>query len=148
MTGNKECEKNKEIVRRVWEEVVNEGKLDIVDELFHLSYIEHIPGGIAKTKGPERIKRAVSWMKKVFPDLHYTIEDIIAEGDRVVSRVTGRGTHKGEFMGVPATERKVEMTAVVISRIKDGKIIEDWSYQNTFDMLKQIGDVSIKQMSL
>jgi len=147
MIKKSEIEKNKEIVRRAWEEVVNEGKLDIVDELFHLNYIEHIPGGIAKTKGPERVKRAVTWMRKVFPDLHYTVEDLIAEGDRVVSRVIGIGTHKGEFMGVTATNRKVEMTAVVISRIKDGKIIEDWSYQNTLDMLKQIGDVSVKQMS-
>jgi steroid delta-isomerase-like uncharacterized protein len=144
MAENSEVEKNREIVRRVWEEIVNKGKLDIVDELFHPTYIEHIPGGIAKTKGPERVKRAVTWMKKVFPDLHYTIEDLIAEAEKVVSRVTGTGTHKGEFMGVPATHKKVEMTAVVISRIKDGKIIEDWSYQNTLDMLKQIGEVSVK----
>lgn len=138
-------DKNKEIVLQAWEEVINKGNLEAADEFFHADYTEHYPGGTATARGTERVKQAVAWMLKVFPDLNFKIEDIFAEGDKVVSRVIGTGTQSEEFMGIAPTGKKVRIYAVVISRIADGKIIEDWSMQDNLGVLKQIGEVTVQE---
>ena len=105
-------EENKAKVRRVWEEVMNKGNLAVADELMPANYIFHGPGGI-DAKGPEGFKQYVTIYRTAFPDLHCTIEDMVAEEEKVVSRFTLRGTHLGDMMGIPPTGKKAEIVGIV-----------------------------------
>ena len=137
------AESNKAVVMRAWEEGFNKGKIDVLDEVFDKSYIELSPYGKAEQGGPERAKQAYHWMREVFGDIHFEVEQMLAEGDYVFSRAMASGTHVGEYMGVPATGRPVKFAAVVVSKIKDGKHVEDWSFVDTMAILKQIGEVTV-----
>jgi len=142
-----ELEANKAVVMRAWEEGFNQGHLDVLDEVFDESYIERTPYGVIEQGGPERAKQAYEWMCSVFGDLHFDVEQMIAEGDIVVSRAMATGTHVGEFMGVPATGRAVRFAAVVISRIAEGKHVEDWSMIDSLAILRQIAEVSMQPLA-
>ena len=135
-----QLEENKALVRRVIEEVWNQGKLDVAEEIFATDYIFHapLPGEV---RGPEGPKQRVSMYRTAIPNLQLTIEDQIAEGDKVVTRWTSTGTHKGELMGIPPTDVEVTVTGIVISRIAGGKIVEDWWNWDTLGMLQQLGAV-------
>jgi steroid delta-isomerase-like uncharacterized protein len=132
-------EQNKALVMRVWEEVVNQGNLDKADELFAKNYVYHNTSGQDFTGIEEGVKVTVTSMKTAFPDLHCTVDDIIAEGDRVAQRWSATGTHSAEYMGVPATQNQVHMTGIVISRIENGKVAEDWSCGDDLGILQQLG---------
>ncbi len=134
------AEENKAIVNRIWEEVVNEGNLNIADELFAASYIYHGPGG-REIKGPEGFKQFIAMRRTAFPDFHVAVEDMVAEGDRVVSRWTAAGTHKGDLMGIAPTERQGTMTGITITRIVGGKVVEDWENLDQLGMLRQLGAI-------
>jgi len=123
-------EKNKEIVRRLWEEVWNQNDLSICDEIFDEAYAEHE-------------KRFAPILKQAFPDLHFTIEDMIAENDKVVSRLTLTGTHQGEFMGVAATGKPIRVTGTWIHRLVGNRIVEgkDWGEWDALGMMKQLGEI-------
>ncbi len=95
-------EENKAKQRRVWEEIFNKGDLSVVPELFAPNYVYHGPVGM-EYKGPEGFKQIVTMFRTAFPDMRVTTEDMVAEGDMVVSRWTGRGTHKGDYMGIAPT---------------------------------------------
>ncbi len=138
-----QLEINKSIVMRAWEEGFNQGNLDVIDEVFDTNYIERTPYSVIEQGGPERVKRAFKWMKSTFGDLHFEVEQMIAEGDFVVSRAMATGTHIGEFMGVPPSGQPVRFAAVVISRLSNGKHVEDWSFVDSYAILKQIGNVSV-----
>ena len=131
-------EENKGVQRRVIEEVFNRGDLDLVDELFSQNYVQHDPSGPQVGQGTEEFKGTVSAIRAAFPDLHMEIEDHIAEGDKVVTRWVGSGTHEGEFMGVPPTGNRVSMTGTVIDRFADGKIEESWNLYDALGMLTQM----------
>jgi steroid delta-isomerase-like uncharacterized protein len=131
---------NKELYRRWFEEVVNGGDLALADELLALGYRLHFPG----MPGPidsEAHKALVTMFRTAFPDWVETIEDVIAEGDKVVIRVTGRGTHEGDFQGVPPTRRQVTATGVGIGRIEDGRIAESWAAYDALGLMQQLGAV-------
>jgi len=130
-----QLEVNKAIVMRAWEEGFNQGNLDVIDEVFDESYIERTPYSVIEQGGPKRVKQAFKWMRSVFGDLHFEVEQMVAEGDFVVSRAMATGTHVGEFMGVSATGRPI--------RFANGKIVEDWSIVDTYAILRQIGNVSV-----
>ncbi len=134
------AEANKAIVNRIWEEVVNEGNLNIADELFATSYVYHGPGG-REIKGPEGFKQFIAMRRTAFPDFHVAVEDMVAEGDRVVSRWTAAGTHKGDLMGIAPTERRGTMTGITITRIVDGKVVEDWENLDQLGILRQLGAI-------
>ena len=138
-----QLETNKAVVMRAWEECFNQGKVELIEELFDSSYIERTPYSVIKQGGPERVKQAFKWMNSVFGDLHFEVEQMIAEGDIVVSRAMATGIHIGEFMGVLATGKPVRFAAIVISRISKGKHVEDWSMVDSYAILKQIGNVSV-----
>jgi len=133
-------EENKAIHRRVFEEVFNQGKLDVASQIFATDYIFHVsvPGEV---RGPEGFKQMVSMYRTAFPDLQYTIEDQISEGDKVVTRWTCSGTHKGELMGIAPTSVQGTVTGIVIGRIAGGKIVEDWGNWDALGMLQQLGVV-------
>ncbi len=131
-------ERNKMVTRRFMEEFKNGHKMEAVDELFSPNAILHLPAE-GLPDGPEGQKAIGKTVFEAFPDVHVTLEDVIAEGDRVAERHTARGTHKGTFMGVPATGRKIFWTENHIYRLAGGRIIElwsEWSYQRLMDQLR------------
>src|SRR5262245_38371385 len=99
-------QQNKAIVRRGFEELFNKGQLDVADEVFAKDYVGHDPALPKDLHGPQEFKKFVQMYRTAFPDLVCTIEDQLADGDKVVTRFTARGTHRGELMGIPPTGRK------------------------------------------
>ena len=134
------AEDNKAIARRGWEELWNKGNLAIAAEHYAPDYVVHMPG-TAKVRGPEAQTQQVLLYRTAFPDLHFTIEDQIAEGDKVVNRVTARGTHRGEFRGIPPTGKQMMVTGVTIDRIVGGKLQESWASWDFLGVLQQLGVV-------
>jgi steroid delta-isomerase-like uncharacterized protein len=132
-------EENKAISRRVGEEIFNGGDLDLADELYAPDYVLHDPSLPEDLHGPEGLKRYVAMTRAAFPDARVTVEDQVAEGDKVVDRWTARGTHTGEFMGIPPTGRRIEVSGVTISRFAGGKIAEDWYQGDDLGMMRQLG---------
>jgi steroid delta-isomerase-like uncharacterized protein len=110
----------------------------VVDELIDTNWVGHGPGE-QEVKGAASLKQFTAMMWVAFPDYHMTIEDNIAEGDKVVTRLTVRGTHQGDFMGVAPTGKQFTMTMIVISRIRDGKILECWQSSDLLGQLQQLG---------
>ena len=115
-------EQNKALVRRANDEILNKGNLDFVDEVFATNYTSHG----STERGPEVIKKFVTALRTAFPDLHVNVEPVVAEGSMVAWQRTHIGTHKGEFMGIPATGKNITWRSMVITRIVDGKIVEEW----------------------
>ena len=128
---------NKEIVRRVIDEIVNKGELSLVDEVLAGDYVYHFP--THDIKGPEGFKEFVTSMRRAFPDLHVTIEDLIAEGDKVAARVIMRGTFEGELNGIAPTGRKLAFPEAVFVRFENGKEVEATAYGNMNSFNEQLG---------
>ncbi len=131
-------EENKAGQRRVFEEVINKGNLEIIPELFAPSYTYNSPLGM-EIRGPEGFKQSMTMFRTAFPDLHCTIDDIFGEGDRVATRITLTGTLTGEMMGIAPTGKKVEITALLITRWVDGKEVEAWESMDTLRFYQQLG---------
>jgi predicted ester cyclase len=126
---NVSSEENKAVVRREQEELWNHtGDLDAAEEIFAPDYVE-------------AAKQEAADFRRGFPDVVSTIEDLIAEGDKVVARWRSRATHLGEYMGVPPTGKEVEFTGISVYRIEGGKIAESWNSEDQFGLLRQIGAV-------
>ena len=134
-------EENKAVVRR-WVEAFNEGNLDAVDELLTDSYVRHDPNS-PEVRGPAEEKELIGMYRAAFPDLRFTVEDMVAEDDRVATRLGISATHKGELLGIPPTENRLSLTAMEIYRLKDGKIEEQWVNMDTLGMMQQIGAIPI-----
>ncbi len=133
-------EQNKAIVRRFFEEVLNEGRFAVVDEIFSPAFGGHGFVGHTPGSGPESAKRTAAAFRAGFPDIHFTVRDMVAENDQVVVCVVFRGTHRGEFMGIPATGKSVEIGGVELARLADGKIIEEgWHFMDELGLLRQLG---------
>jgi steroid delta-isomerase-like uncharacterized protein len=120
---------NKALARRYNKEIDTDGNLALVDELFAANYVLHMPG--LPPIDREGYKQMIAMFRAAFPDLVVTTDAQVAEGDRVVNRWTTRGTHRGEFMGIPATGKMVMFTGMNILRFENGKITEHWGL---FDM--------------
>ena len=133
-------EENKSIARRINNEVWSKGNLAVIDEIYAAKYVNHDPmPEIAPNR--EGLKQSVSMMKAAFPDLQTQTEDLVAEGDKVVNRWTASSTHKGEFMGIAPTGKRVTITGIQICRIVDGKVVEDWTEYDMLGMMQQLGVV-------
>lgn len=133
-----DVERNKDLVRHFFAGVLNQGKLELVDELVTPDYaltVVGFPGPMDR----EGHKGMVAGLRAAFPDWEETVEELVGDGDRVVARVFGRGTHRGEFMGIPATGRTVELVSVNVDRIIDGRIAERWLLPDTLGLLRQLG---------
>ncbi|MBL8907346.1 MAG: ester cyclase [Rhizobiales bacterium] len=135
---------NKRIGRLVLEAMWGEGRLELADELYAPGYIDHVGHGPepAEVKGVEGIKKAVSSFRQAFPDLSYTVEDQIAEGDLVVTRFSARGTHRGPFLGAAPTGRIVSYSGIDINRVREGRIVESWVNYDALALLQQMGLVN------
>ena len=134
-------EENKAIARRALE-VFNTGNLGELDEIVSEDAVDHDPQNpFAGTHGPEAAKQMAATYRAAFPDLHVTIEDQIAEGDKVVTRWTAVGTHDGDLPGLPASGRSSTVTGIGIDRIQDGRIVEAWGNWDTMGMMQQLGAI-------
>jgi steroid delta-isomerase-like uncharacterized protein len=133
-------EENKAIELRFFEEVVNKGNLAAIDELLADNFIQRdaTPGTADDREGQ---KQFFAVAHSAFPDFHSTLEDMFAEGDRVVQRFTARGTHKGEWMGIAPTGKQMTVSGIAIHRITGGKIVEGWTSMDMLGALQQLGVV-------
>ena len=134
-------EENKAISRRWAEELFSQGDLDLVDEIFAPDHVNHDPNIPMETNGPEGMKQLFGMYKSAFPDGRQTIEDQIAEGDKVVSRWSATGNHQGELMGIPPSGNRAEITGITIDRFAEGKIAESWNNYDLLGLMQQIGAV-------
>jgi predicted ester cyclase len=132
-------QENKASGRRFLDEVINRGNLAVIDELAGPNYVDHaLPPGVPP--GNEGQKAFVTMFRAAFPDLHYTTDDEVAEGDRLVQRVTAHGTMKGDFQGMPASGKEATWSEIHIVRFDaDGKAVEHWGVVDQLGMLAQLG---------
>lgn len=133
------AEANKAVVCREIEELFNQGNLDAADEIYAQDYVHHDPFDPTEVRGVEAARQYVAMYRSACPDLHVTVEDQIAEGDLVATRATVRGTHRGELLGAPPSNIRLEIKGLVLSRIVDGKVAEDWQALDALGLLQQIG---------
>ncbi len=132
-------EANKAFVRRFYEDIFNQRNLALVDELCTTNHVFHNPP--TTLHGREEFKQLLSLYITAFPDARFTVEDSIAEGDRVASRYTFRGTHQGKLMGIAPTGKQVTVTGIIINRIAGGQSAEGWLNFDALGMLQQLGVV-------
>ena len=130
-------EENKAVVRRFYE-VFRAGDMSIVDEVLSSSFVEHNPFP-EQAPGPEGMKQLLGMMRAAFPDSAILLEDLVAEGDKVAVRAEMTGTHRGEFMGIPATGKKVTVTGISFYTVADGKITGHWEQFDAMGMMQQLG---------
>ena len=129
-------EENKAIVRRYIEEALGNGKLSVIEDIFAVDVMSHTPNG--NMEGIEGISEPVTMRRNAFPDLTVTIDDQIAEGDKVVTRLTFSGTHRGDYRGMAATGRKATWNQIAIARIENGKIVESWRIPDRLGLRQQL----------
>ncbi|HEX9416896.1 MAG TPA: ester cyclase [Gaiellaceae bacterium] len=129
---------NKQLVQTFYEEVINGGDVDKIDELVSEDFVEHeeFPGISPDRDG---VKDFFRLLRSAFPDVHFTPEDVISDGELVASRFTMTGTHEGEFMGVPSSGRQVTVSGIDIIRVRDGKCVEHWGQFDALGLLQQLG---------
>ena len=136
-TTQSPTEENKQLARRVPEDIATEHDLDLIDEIATEETVDHTTWG--DFRGPEELKELMSGMFEAFPDFSATVEEIIAEGDLVAMRVTLRGTHEGPFQGYEPTGNSFEIENQVFTRIEDGQIVERWLVPDMLGLMEQLG---------
>lgn len=135
-------EENKALMRRIYEEVFNQKNLVAIDDFIAPNFVNHSAAQLGMTGGDlEHVKQFVSMVMQVFPDLHYTVEDLVAEGDKVVARLTISGTQQGAFMGIPPTGKHATISDIEIFRITGGKAVETWVQVDFLGLLQQLGAI-------
>ncbi len=136
-------EDNKTVVRRLIEEFWNQGNLSVADELYSTDAVHRDPVTPDLGRGPESIKQLRTLYGTSFPDQQFTVDDLVAEGDKVVLRWTVRGTHQGELMGVAPTGKQVTVTGITIYRLADDKIAEEIANWDTYGLMQQLGAIPL-----
>jgi steroid delta-isomerase-like uncharacterized protein len=132
-------EANKVLSRRFIEEIWNNRKTSAIDELVASNYVRHSSSGPDFGGGPDAVRKMTSYYLSAFPDTHFTIDDTIAEGDRVAVRWTVHATHRGDFEGVAPTGKPVTVTGTTLVRIVNGKLVEGWESFDALGLMQQIG---------
>jgi steroid delta-isomerase-like uncharacterized protein len=130
-------EENKALVRR-WFEELDRGHLDIIDELLPVDYLDHNPPLPGLPSGREGVRQSVLMLKSAFPDASHTIHDQMAEGDKVMTRLTARATFVGEILGFQPTGKTVEVSGIAVHRIVDGALVEHWAHMDMAGFMQQI----------
>jgi steroid delta-isomerase-like uncharacterized protein len=139
-------ETNKTVSRRFFEEVFGKGKLNVLDEIIAKDHVNSGSGTLpGLPTGPDGTKQLVTMYRNAFPDVRFTVDEQIAEGDKVVTRWTADGTHQGELTGIPPTNKTSTVTGIAIDRIVNGKIAESWGIFDQFGMLQQLGIISLPE---
>ena len=130
-------EENKAVIQHDIEELYNKGDLSVADEILAHDFVRRTPSG--ELRGPEATKQIVKLLRTAFPDFHCTIDDMVAEGDKVAVGITWTGTHKGDFMGIPPTGKKIKISEAIFYRFENGKEVELRSYMDVLDFYQQLG---------
>ena len=131
-------QENIAVVGRFMEEVINQGRLDVCDEIVEENFVEldPLPG---QQQGREGLRAVIAMMRAAFPDIHWVSDETIAAGEKVVTRFTWTGTHRGPFLGIPATGKSVTVKGVVIDRLSGGKMADSRILMDTLGMMQQLG---------
>lgn len=132
---------NEKTMRRFVEKVINDGDLQVLEEVIHPNYLFHSPGH--DLHGREKLRGTLAAYRTAFPDLHIQIGELVSAGNKTVIRFTLCGTHKGDFMGIAATGRQVKASGMTLSHFENGKIVEEWELLDQLTLFQQIGIVSI-----
>jgi steroid delta-isomerase-like uncharacterized protein len=130
---------NKAVMRRLYDEIFSQGNIDLIDELMADDFVEHeeLPPGIPPGKGA--VHALVTMLREAFPDFRATAEEMLEDGDKVVTRARFSGTHQGEFMGIPATGNAVDISVIDIVEFRDGKAVAHWGIMDQAAMMQQLG---------
>ncbi len=131
------AEENSALYHRYIEEVFNKKNLPFIDENFAPDWVNH--HGPTGSETLEEFKQRMTKTFATFPDLHFTVEDVVAEGDKVAARWTARGTHMGEFMGIAPTGKQVTIVGTGYIRFEGSKMVEDWTLHDALGMMQQLG---------
>jgi steroid delta-isomerase-like uncharacterized protein len=134
-------EHNKAIVRRLFTELWNNGNLSVADEVFAPNYAHYDPSTPDFGRGPDSEKKRAALYRAAFPDLHLTIEDVIAEGETVMTRWSCRGTHKGDLNGIAPTGKQITISGLTVARVSNGKIVEGYVNWDALGLMQQLGVV-------
>ena len=132
-------EADRTLIRRWWEAMNHGNALVLIDQFYAADYELHDPNVPEPVHGREGVRAFLTEVGAAFPDAQFSLDDLISDGDRVVQRVTFRGTHQGPFLGIAATGKAVSMWVIVISRIADGQIAEEWQLGDVLGLLQQLG---------
>ena len=130
-------EQNKQVFRMVIEEAYTKGNMDALDKAFAPNFVEHQAGILPPTA--EGVRRSIAYLRRAFPDLTLTIDEIIASGDKTWARITGHGTHQGPFMGLPPTGKSIVVTVMDVCRFENGQIVEHWGVADQVAVMAQLG---------
>ncbi|MCA9641148.1 MAG: ester cyclase [Polyangiaceae bacterium] len=128
-----------QVIKRYYEQLFNEGELELVDELLHPDYVNHSPGSPEQPRNRAAVKDVVRELRDAFPDLHYTIEQLVVGEDSVAVRTTLRGTQCGPFYGNPPSKRSVEVSQITIERFLEGRIVAHHRLTDELALLRQLG---------
>jgi steroid delta-isomerase-like uncharacterized protein len=135
-------EANRRLIHRYFNEVWNEGQLDVLDELLTPDYINHSPGIPNPKPGPGDLKPIVAAMRAGIPDLHYTILDLVVAEDKIAAYVRVTGTHRGAFFGIEPTGRAIDVRQMQVEWIRDGKICQHWRLTDDLTLFRQLGQLA------
>jgi predicted ester cyclase len=134
---------NKTICKRFFDELHNKGNFNVIDELVDINVVSHDPFP-GQAKGSKGLRDTMLIFRKAFPDMGVKLNDMIAENDKVMSKFTVTGTHKGEFMNIKPGGKKITYEEVVILRLEKGKIVEHWAVADALSLMQQIGAIPEK----
>ena len=135
-----ELEQNKALVRKLMEDDISRGDTATAAAIIHPDFFDHT-NPLGMQQGLDGHNAIVALFRATFPDLNWHIDDLIAEGDRVVARTTMTGTHRGDFFGIPPTDKRVEMAGIHILRVADGRLIEHWGSNDDLSLMRQLGAI-------
>ncbi len=131
---------NKALVRRLFDEVWNGGRLELLEELIAAGYVEHSPAP-DQAAGAPGVAARIGSLRAAFPDLRFVVEELVGEGAIVAARYHWQGTHRGSFLGIPPTGRRVAVRGMDFYRLAAGRLVEHWENVDEFGMLSQLGDL-------
>ena len=132
---------NKQVVRKLFNDLLNKGNLAVADEIIAAHHVHHDPATPDFGKGPEGQKQVISLYRNAFPDLKFTIDHMIDADDFVTTRYTSTGTHKGELWGIASTDKTIKVGGMAINRISRGRIVETWVIWDALGLMQQLGVV-------
>jgi len=130
---------NRDVIERYFRQLWSEGRLELVDELLHPDYVNHSPGSPDLPRGRDGVRQVVQALRHAFPDLRYTIEDLVVSDEAVASRTTLTGTHRGDLFGIAPTARPIRVSQMTIEHFRDGQIISHHRQTDDLSLLRQLG---------
>lgn len=139
--SDRTVERNEALIRRIPTEIFDEGRVDLIEELFADDFVGYVPPVPGELDGPVGFEGLVTAFRTGFPDLDHPEVHLVGAGDTVVARLTGTGTHEGEFMGIEPTGETMEITAMEMYRVEDGTVAEGWLNVDLLGLLQQLGVV-------